>query len=112
MLNKIILIFISILQFNSSTIYLVNTICAGCPIVSPINREIQGIAEWTAEQMPTLTCKYCFPNAAYSVQSIESAQTQVVAGTNYFLTIIYSSSLQEEVSFNIRKKNNSSYVQL
>ena len=58
----------------------VESICAGCPVNSPIDDEIRKIADWTATQLPKLNCKYCVSNAIYTVQRIENAQTQVVAG--------------------------------
>jgi hypothetical protein len=66
-----------------TTVSILSTICAGCPVDSPITAKIQEIAGWTATQMPNLECKYCSPQKVYTVESIKKAQTQVVAGKRW-----------------------------
>ena len=66
-----------------TTVSILSTICAGCPVDSPITARIKEIADWTAVQLPNLECKYCSPQEAYSVESIKKAQTQVVAGKGW-----------------------------
>ena len=72
---------ICLLQLLVTSVFTIETtICAGCPVDSPITSRIKEIAAWTTTQLPNLDCKYCSPQEAYSVESIKKAQTQVVAG--------------------------------
>ena len=62
-----------------------------------VSDEAKEIANWT---IPKISELYGY-NGVYTVQEITKLQTQVVAGVNYFLTIVYSLDGKPNVSVNL-----------
>ena len=62
-----------------------------------VSDEAREIANWTTSKIAS----YTDIAGVYTVQEITNVKTQVVAGINYYLTIVYSLSTQPNVRFHI-----------